>query len=147
MQKFSLILAVLCALVFLAGCGGGSSTTTQQPPPPPQAISVTVTPPTADVGAGQTIPFMATVTGDTTGVTWSVNGTAGGNSTVGTIDDTGHFTAPAVTANSTATVTAASKADSTKSASATVTIIAPGVVAATGQRAGGHVHHHSSGNR
>ncbi len=75
--------------------------------------------------------FTATVTGDSTGVTWSVNGTAGGNATVGTIDATGNYTAPTVASNTTATITAMSKADTSKSASAAVTVIAPGVVAAT----------------
>ena len=40
--------------------------------------------------------FTATVTGTTnTAVTWSVNGVAGGNSTVGTISTSGAYTAPA----------------------------------------------------
>jgi hypothetical protein len=75
--------------------------------------------------------FTATVSNDTSGVTWSVNGTPGGSSTVGTIDANGNFTAPAVTQNATATITATSKKDTTKSGTATATVIAPGVVAAT----------------
>ncbi len=109
-------------LVFAVGCGGGQMA---------QPVTVAVTPQSAAVGASQSTQFTASVTGDTTGVTWSVNGTAGGNSTVGTIDGSGNYTAPAVTANSTATVTATSKKDPTKSASAAVTVIAPGIVAAT----------------
>jgi len=97
----------------------------------PVNVSVAITPATATVGASQVTQFMATVTGSTTGVTWSVNGTAGGSSTVGTIDASGNYAAPAVTTNATATVTATSNADSTKSASAAVTIIAPGIVAST----------------
>ena len=75
--------------------------------------------------------FTALVSNDTSGVTWSVNSVAGGNSTVGTIDANGNFTAPAVTQNATATITATSKKDTTKSGTATATVIAPGVVAAT----------------
>ncbi|HEY7390541.1 MAG TPA: aryl-sulfate sulfotransferase [Bryobacteraceae bacterium] len=75
--------------------------------------------------------FTAMVSNDTSGVTWSVNGTPGGSSTVGTIDANGNFTAPAVTQNATATITATSKKDTTKSGTATATVIAPGVVAAT----------------
>ena len=96
-----------------------------------QVSSITVSPQSAFVGASQVAPFTANVTGGSSGVAWSVNGIGGGNSTVGTIDSSGNYTAPAVTANSTATVTATSMSDPTKSASASVTIIAAGVVAAT----------------
>jgi hypothetical protein len=116
--------AVLCVVVLVAGCGSVQKAT-------PVAISVTVSPQSAVVGSGQSAPFTAMVTGDSTGVTWSVNGITGGSSTAGTIDANGNYTAPAVIMNNTATVTAASKADSSKTASASVTVIAPGVVAAT----------------
>jgi arylsulfate sulfotransferase len=122
LKTFSWISLVVCAGVFTFGCGGGSMR---------QVTSITVSPQSAFVGASQVAPFTANVTGGSPGVIWSVNGTAGGNSTVGTIDSSGNYTAPAVTANSTATVTATSMSDSTKSASASVTIIAAGVVAAT----------------
>ena len=96
------------------------------------AAAVTISPQTAFVAAGQVEQFMATVTGESaTTVTWSVNGTAGGNATVGTIDANGNYTAPALTQNGTAMITATSTADTTKSASASVGIIANGVVTAT----------------
>jgi arylsulfate sulfotransferase len=94
-------------------------------------IVVTLSPQSTVLIAGQVTQFKATVTGDTTGVVWSVNGTKGGNSTVGTIDSAGGFTAPLSMTNTTATVNAASKADPTKAASASVTIIASGLVAST----------------
>jgi hypothetical protein len=76
--------------------------------------------------------FTATVTGESaTTVTWSVNGTAGGNATVGTIDANGNYTAPATTTNATATVTATSTADTTKSANASASVVANGVVTST----------------
>ncbi len=93
-------------------------------------VSVAVSPQSAVVGAGQVTQFTANVTGGSS-VDWSVNGMPGGNSTVGTIDSSGNYTAPAVTTNSTATVTAASKRDPTKSASASVNIVAAGVVGPT----------------
>ncbi|HUE42785.1 MAG TPA: aryl-sulfate sulfotransferase [Candidatus Sulfotelmatobacter sp.] len=99
---------------------------------PPAAAAVTVSPQTAFVSAGQVQQFTATVTGESaTTVAWSVNGTPGGNSTVGTIDAMGNYTAPPVTQNATATVTATSTADSTKSANAAVSILAAGVVTST----------------
>ncbi len=65
--------------------------------------------------------FSATVTGTSnTSVNWSVDGTSGGTSTLGTVDGTGLYQAPAQ--SGTHVVTATSVADSTKSASATVTV-------------------------
>jgi hypothetical protein len=68
--------------------------------------------------------FTATVTGQSNNaVTWEVNGTAGGTSTAGTIDNTGLYTAPSAIPNpSTVSVTAVSQADSTQSGNAAVTI-------------------------
>jgi arylsulfate sulfotransferase len=114
------VFAVIVALVCFAGCAKTS----------PTPISVTVSPQPAYVGAGQVVQFTA-ATNDTTGVTWSVNGIAGGNSTVGMIDALGNFTAPNLTQNGSATITATSKKDSTKFGSATAIIIAPGTVTAT----------------
>ena len=71
----------------------------------------------------QTQPFTATV-GNTTNkaVKWSVNGAAGGSAAVGTISDAGLYTAPAKLPTGQITVSAASVADTTKSASGTVTV-------------------------
>lgn len=68
--------------------------------------------------------FSATVTGETnTAVTWEVNGVAGGNATIGTIDTTGLYTAPsAVPSPALVTINAVSQADSTVSASYPITI-------------------------
>jgi hypothetical protein len=55
-----------------------------------------------------------------------VNNVAGGNSTVGTIDQNGKYTGPASFPPSNAvTITAASQADATKTASAAVTVVFP----------------------
>jgi arylsulfate sulfotransferase len=105
-----------CFLV-LAGCASSS---------PSQPISVAVSPQPAYVGSAQTVQLTANVTGDTSGVTWSVSGSGGG-----TIDAQGNYTAPAVTQNATATVSATSMKDPTKSASTTVNIIAPSAVTTT----------------
>jgi hypothetical protein len=91
-------------------------------------VAVTVAPTAAMVQVGATQQFNATVTGTTNpNVTWSVNGIAGGNATVGTITASGLFTAPAtVPGTNPVTVRATSVADPTKSAAAMVTIT-PGV--------------------
>jgi len=119
------VLLVLCTAVLLAGCsglnsaksgGGGNS----------GGVSVTISPTSATVVVGQNTAFQATVTGSSnTAVTWEVNGTTGGNSTVGTVSNTGVYTAPAnVPSPATVSVTAVSQAATTKSASATVLVVA-----------------------
>lgn len=87
-------------------------------------VSVTVNPQNTAVETSHTLQFSATVVNTTnTAVTWQVNGVVGGNSTVGTIDANGLYTAPgAVPSPATVTVTAISVADPTKSNSASVTI-------------------------
>lgn len=95
-------------------------------------VSVAISPATATIQVGLTQLFTATVSGSTnTAVTWSVNGTSGGNSTVGTISGSGLYTAPAsVPTGGSVKIMAVSSADTTKSASSTVTIAAaPATVA------------------
>jgi hypothetical protein len=90
--------------------------------PPPPVITITISPTTATVAGGGTQQFAATVMGTTnTSVTWSVDGVNGGNNTAGTVSTDGLYTAP--TAAGGHTVTATSVADTTKSASAAVTVI------------------------
>jgi len=69
--------------------------------------------------------FTATVQNTTnTGVTWRINNIAGGDSIVGTISTNGLYTAPlSPPETGMVTITAVSQADSTKSGSATVTIV------------------------
>ena len=85
-------------------------------------ISVTISPTTAALYGGGTQQFSATVTNTYfTNVTWSIS--PGG---VGSIDQTGNYTAPAmIGTEQTVTVTATSQADTTKSASATITLFPP----------------------
>jgi len=99
----------------------GSSNGSSQTPP---TINVTIQPTSANLFLGQTQQFQASVTGTTnTGVTWEVNGTAGGSASTGTISGTGLYTAPEILPSSpSVTVTAVSQADGEASASATVTL-------------------------
>ena len=108
-------------IAFLAGCNGSYGGS--------QSVSVQIAPPSANVRTGQTQQFTATVYGaSNTAVTWQVNGTTGGNSTVGMISASGLYTAPTAVPNpATVTVTSISQADTTKSSSATVTVITPPV--------------------
>ncbi len=91
----------------------------------PLVCSVSINPISATVLVTSTQQFTATATNcSPSTVFWQVNSINGGNSTVGTINGSGLYTAPAnVPSPSTVTVTAVSNADNTKTASAMVTII------------------------
>ena len=94
---------------------------------PNSNITVTISPKTATLGAGNVQQFQATVTGSIDlSVTWSVNGVNYGNTTVGSIDYLGNYTAPNnILGLGSVTVTATSNANPAKSDSATVTLINP----------------------
>jgi hypothetical protein len=84
-------------------------------------VSITISPTTIALGQGQQQPFTATVTGSTnTAVTWSFT------PTVGTLSSAALYTAPStVSATQSITIKATSVADSTKSATATITLQPP----------------------
>ncbi len=116
--------ALLTAGVWTLGCGGGGAVAPPPPPPPSPSITVSVTPATGSIVLGNQMPFTATVTNTTdTSVSWSVNGIAGGNASVGTITAGGVYTAPAdLPSPATVQITATSHADPTKSGSANATV-------------------------
>jgi len=91
------------------------------------SVVVTVSPNSAGLTPGATQQFQAAVSGTAnTAVTWKVNGTPGGDSSVGTITQTGLYTAPgAIPAAGLATVSAVSKADNLTQGTATVTFQDP----------------------
>jgi RHS repeat-associated protein len=81
-------------------------------------ITVSVSPSTSLLYAGQTQQFTATTNSAYTAVTWTIS-PAG----VGTVSASGLYTAPAsISAQQTVTVTATSQADTSKSSTATVTL-------------------------
>ncbi len=90
--------AAMLTISALAGCGGSGGGGNYQPSYAGVNPTVTVTPATANVPPGGRQQFVATVVNslyDT--VTWEVNGVVGGNSTVGTVDINGIYTAPLLT--------------------------------------------------
>jgi hypothetical protein len=99
---------------------------------PQQAGSVTISPQNAALAPGQTMQFTAASTGGGA-IAWSVNGVAGGNATVGTIDAKGDYTAPAAISQSTNAVVQAAltSAPQTNYATATVALVQPGQVTET----------------
>jgi arylsulfate sulfotransferase len=92
------------SLVVLLAAGCGVTQGTEPPPPqpnptgpPPVAAnhgSVTITPRYVALGPGQTVRFTAS---SSTGgaLQWLVNTVPGGNSSIGTVDSSGNYTAPA----------------------------------------------------
>ena len=106
----------------LLGCGGVVGSGPSQPPPPPPVVTVSVTPSSATVLLGAQQTFSATVVNtDNTTVTWTVNGIAGGNPAVGTINASGVYTAPGILPPpGSISIVATSAADPSKTASASV---------------------------
>jgi len=82
-------------------------------------VAVTISPRSAALTAGQGQAFVAGIPGGGS-ATWSVDGIAGGSGAVGTIDSTGHYVAPPGAGLH--TITVASSADPTRTASATVAV-------------------------
>ncbi len=134
-RSFGLCLSLL---VWLTGCGAGVFRTAVPPVPAgpapvaTQGGSVTVSPQYAAVGPGGMTQFHAAVTGGGS-VVWQVNGVAGGSATLGTVDASGNYTAPAqVTQAQNVVVTAAlSGSAQTNFATAVVSVLAGGVVSTT----------------
>jgi len=62
-------------------------------------VTVAVSPSSTSVRTGRSKTFTATVTGAPNTVTWSVNGTAGGDTVVGTVDGNGQYLAPTAVPN------------------------------------------------
>ena len=92
-------------------------------------ITVQITPTTATIGTGEFFQFAVTVTNpanNNTGVTWLVNGVAGGGvgciTANGCISASGNYQAPTAVPNGPVTVTAQSSADPSKQGTASVTV-------------------------
>src|SRR5262249_6431419 len=87
--RWTQFLATLFASLVLASCGGlqsGNGSGGSGSNPVVGAAEVTVSPSNAVIRAGDGIQFTASVKGaKDQSVTWSVNGVAGGNSTLGTV--------------------------------------------------------------
>jgi hypothetical protein len=128
-SSLALLSVVVGGILSLSACRGSVGATT--------VASVSITPASTNVPNGGVVEFTATVnlnnatTSTSTAVTWEVNGTAGGNSTVGTIvssasdNQIGVYTAPATvptTNNGQVDVTAVAQQISTSTSSNTTTV-------------------------
>jgi len=102
-----------------------SAIVTINPLPPPE---ITISPANPTVVAGGSEQFTASVQNGPQPVIWEVDGTPAGNSTVGFINSSGFYTAPASIPNSNmVTITATLQTDPSVFGSTNVTIVAPPV--------------------
>jgi hypothetical protein len=119
--SYNFFIGVVLAILLATSIGCGGSGSSSSPTNGTVTISISPTNPVLPVSSLQ--QFSAAVTNTTnTAVTWQVNGTTGGSSTNGTISTSGLYTAPSAVPATAITVTAISSADSSKTASATVTV-------------------------
>jgi hypothetical protein len=119
MRRAILAASVLLVIIALYACGGGGGGNNNNPP------VVTVSPATANVQEAAMQQFTATVSTGASNVNWQVNSIAGGNSSVGTIDSTGLYTAPVIVPNpASVTITAVLQANTSVTGNAIVTVTA-----------------------
>src|SRR5258708_26279985 len=120
-RSFGGLLGILALLV--GGWTGWGNKGGGNPPPPGQLV---VSPSSGSLRGGDTQPFTAQLNGTAAAVNWSVNGVAGGNSSVGMITTAGAYTAPEFPPSPNAvTIGAVATADSSKTASSAVTLNNP----------------------
>jgi hypothetical protein len=126
MWRYSGMALWLVMAIILASCGGASiapinGLSSLSP------VTINISPQSMALATGTRQTFTATVANTSkTTVSWMVNGIAGGNSTFGTVDKTGTYTAPPyVPIPPNVTVTAVANADESKTASASVSISGP----------------------
>jgi hypothetical protein len=118
-----------CFLVILLciqiGCGTSTGAGKKNPPPPTVMVALSAASP--DVRLGSADQVTATVTGSSNqNVGWFVNAVAGGNATVGTVSASGVYSAPsAMPAAGAVTIKAVSAADSSATATTTLTLWNP----------------------
>jgi hypothetical protein len=106
-----------------AAGNGPPSAASAQVTPSVNAINVAVTPRRVALTTSQTQQFTATVTGSgavNQTVAWNVDGVAGGNATVGTVDGSGLYAPP--NTGGTHVITAISQIDGTTSASSAIAV-------------------------
>ena len=113
----SFLISVLLVAALVVGCGGGAPGDNSEQSSSPSSSGVTVTPSTAAITAGGSQQFTASMPSN-----WSVDGVAGGNTSLGTISASGLYIAPSTAGNH--TVKATSSTDTSKSGSAVVTVTA-----------------------
>jgi hypothetical protein len=126
-HTLALTLTLALSTIFLANCGGGEAaggSGTSSSASSGDGASLTISPATASVLLGDSATFEAhNSSGTSVSVTWSVNGIAGGNFAIGTIDSQGRYSAPTVLPSvDTLQISAVATDDSSESASASIAL-------------------------
>jgi hypothetical protein len=118
-QRLVLILALLPALLALNSCGKGSASAATSTP----TLTISCNPTSVTVNGTATCTQSITNLSSTL-VNWQAGGVVGGNSTFGTIDTNGKYTAPqTVPTSNVVTITAIAQAQTSLTATATITIL------------------------
>jgi len=116
MPKTIKLLILASALLLLAGCGGGSGGSSG-------SSGVTVIPSGMQVLAGASRQMTATAVDGGTAFTWQVNGITSGNNSIGTISQSGLYTAPDLPPpGGKVTITAIEQSNTSQSGTATLSI-------------------------
>jgi uncharacterized protein (DUF1800 family) len=118
-RRWSFTAVMLSLAVMSASCALAPTGFTS-----PDTQTLTLSPVEASLRVGSAQTFAPSVTGKNW--TWSVNGVAGGNASLGTIDASGNYSAPAALPTpNTITITAAETAKPSETASSAVTLLNP----------------------
>jgi uncharacterized protein (DUF1800 family) len=117
-RRSSIAATIVVALAIMtASCSFAPGT-------PPGSDTLTISPTSADVRAGATQQFTASLT--TKPLTWSVNGVVGGSVATGTIDSAGNYTAPTILPSpNTVSIEVAETAKASVNSSSAVTLWNP----------------------
>ena len=121
-ERLLLVCAFLPALLGLSSCGGYNAAATP---------TITVSGTLSSVNVNGTVQFTATILNlSSTLVSWQVNTVPSGNTTVGTIDASGLYTAPKAvpTPNNIVTITAVAQAQTSLTSTASLTILPPATI-------------------
>ena len=120
MRNFCLFVLILSLTLLIASCGGGGDH-----PTPVQPVSVTISPATANLIAGASQQFTASVReSSNSAVTWSLVSSGCSGAACGSITSSGMYTAPSpIPTSISVSVVATAVADSSKSSAATANLI------------------------
>ena len=124
--KFAGAIVLGLAILVWSGCGGGLGAASSDA----KSEGMTVTPASVTLRSDDTTQFTAQVSGSAGGMnqtfTWYVNGVAHGDATVGSIDQTGKYRAPAsLPTPHSVTIKAVSNSDKTHFATSSVSLQNP----------------------
>ena len=114
------LMLVTCLSLACLGCGGGQASQ----PVTPQSGQLSIQPASVSLSTAGTQQFTFSGAPAGAAVSWAVNGTAGGNATMGTISSNGLYKAPATVPSGTITISVTVAGSTVAAPTATVTVTA-----------------------